>query len=136
MFREGFLVIGEAAGFSINHGYTARGIDLAMLSGVAAAKAILSVEDSSGVGPAYLRELDTVGLMSAMKTTERLDDVLEIHRLYKTYPKLISDLLDNLYRIDKPVPANILTIIKKSIKDNGVSILQLLKDGFRGYRSL
>jgi len=36
LYREGFLVCGEAAGFFVNLGYTIRGIDLAVLSGLAA----------------------------------------------------------------------------------------------------
>jgi hypothetical protein len=106
------------------------------LSGIAAAKAILSGEETSAVGSAYLRELEGISMMSAMKAVERLDDLLNIPRLYKTYPRLITDLLSRLYWIDQPEAVSIVKAVRRALKDNELTALQLMKDGFRGYRSL
>ncbi len=46
LYRDGFLMVGDAAGFVINTGYSIRGIDLAIVSGVAAARAIIDIPGS------------------------------------------------------------------------------------------
>ena len=59
LYRDGLLLVGDAAGMVVNTGTSIRGIDLAIVSGVAAAQAILKNENSSNVGPAYRKEQET-----------------------------------------------------------------------------
>lgn len=66
LHKEGFLIAGDAAGFVIHMGYNIHGMDLAILSGIAAAKAITAGTDQSRVGTAYEKELGRV-LLPAMK---------------------------------------------------------------------
>ena len=56
LYRDGFLMIGDAAGFCINTGTIIRGIDLAIVSGVAAAKAILKASEQPGIQ--YMKNLE------------------------------------------------------------------------------
>ncbi|MDK6864208.1 FAD-dependent oxidoreductase, partial [Nosocomiicoccus ampullae] len=42
LVRDGVLIAGDAAGMCMNLGFTIRGMDLAMASGEAAAKTVLS----------------------------------------------------------------------------------------------
>jgi electron transfer flavoprotein-quinone oxidoreductase len=81
LYREGLLVIGEAAGFVINTGATIRGMDLAVMSGLAAAKAIIGEENSSKVGAAYMSELNRtiirtiqIGLRMYLESSSLLTD--------------------------------------------------------------
>lgn len=133
LYRDGFMVIGEAAGFIVNLGYTIRGIDLAIVSGVAAARAVISGKNP---GPAYLVELKNIKLLPAMKAVDGYFDLLEIHRLYETYPKVATGVFNKLYSISGEVPVSIKKGIWGVLKENGVSLWQLVKDGIRGYRSI
>ncbi len=133
LYRDGFMVIGEAAGFIVNLGYTIRGIDLAIVSGVAAARAVISGKNP---GPAYLEELKNIKLLPAMKAVDGYFDLLEIHRLYETYPKVATGVFNKLYSISGEVPVSIKKGIWGVLKENGVSLWQLVKDGIRGYRSI
>lgn len=133
LYRDGFMVIGEAAGFIVNLGYTIRGIDLAIVSGVAAARAVISGKNP---GPAYLEELKNIKLFPAMKAVDGYFDLLEIHRLYETYPKVATGVFNKLYSISGEVPVSIKKGIWGVLKENGVSLWQLVKDGIRGYRSI
>ena len=58
LYKEGLLLVGDSAGLVINTGYSIRGMDLAILSGIAAARAILGENDRSKIGPAYLAEME------------------------------------------------------------------------------
>lgn len=136
LYREGFLVVGEAAGFVVNLGYTIRGIDLAILSGLAAAKAIIKAGNTAGVGPAYMKELDSIKLIPMMKAYNGFTDALKIPNLFQTYPKVAVDIFQKLYALDGQVTPGLKKQIMAVIKGNGLSFLQLLKDGLRGMKAL
>ena len=133
IYRDGFLVIGEAAGFIVNLGYTIRGIDLALLSGLAAARAIISAEDA---GPAYMKEIENLKLLPSMKAVDGYFDLLEIPRMYADYPGVATDLFEKLYTINGDTPVSIKKQAKEVLKNNRLSLWKLVKDGIRGYRSL
>ncbi|MGS0764859.1 FAD-dependent oxidoreductase [Syntrophomonas curvata] len=136
LYREGFLMVGDAAGFVINTGYSIRGIDLAILSGVAAARAIIATADTAKIGPAYTKELDNIKLLPTMKAADGYFDVLEIPRIYSNYPKLAVSVFAHLFTVDGRVPGRMMTEVKSLMKENGISTWQLIKDGFRGVKSI
>lgn len=104
---EGLLVVGDAAGFCINQGYTVRGIDLAILSGVAAARAIL---EDGGSEACYRRHLSSTGVMRAMKMARKFPDVEDDPRIFSVYPELACNVFDAVYRIN---PSSSVTLAKK-----------------------
>ncbi|HYS70855.1 MAG TPA: FAD-dependent oxidoreductase, partial [Thermoplasmata archaeon] len=53
-YDDGLLLAGDAAGFLLNTGYTFRGVDLAIASGMAAADAIVQSRDAGGYSAANL----------------------------------------------------------------------------------
>jgi len=133
LYRDGLMVIGEAAGFVLNIGYTIRGIDLAIISGVAAARAIISGKNP---GPEYLEELNRIKLLPAMKAVDGYFDLLEIPRLYAAYPKAATGIFNKMYNIGPDVPVSIKKGIWNVLKENKLSLWQLAKDGIRGFRSI
>jgi electron transfer flavoprotein-quinone oxidoreductase len=56
--HEGLLVIGGAAGLEMNRGYKVHGMDLAIMSGIAAARAIVGEEDKGSLGEVYQVRLE------------------------------------------------------------------------------
>lgn len=133
LYKDGLLVIGEAAGFVINVGYSIRGIDLAIVSGIAAARGILSGQEA---GPAYITELEKLKLVPSMKAVDGYFDLLEIHRLYSTYPKVATEVFDTLFSVDGDVGPNVKKEIMSILKENKLSLWQLVKDGIRGFKSI
>ena len=136
MYKEGLLVVGDAAGLVINTGYSIRGIDLAMVSGVAAARAVLAESDAQQVGPRYMQELKDLQVLPTMKAVDGYYDLLEIPRIYSNYPHMATDLFTAMYNVNGEVGPGMKKTVKAIPKHNGVSMWQLLKDGIRGYRSI
>jgi electron transfer flavoprotein-quinone oxidoreductase len=136
LFREGILVAGDAAGFMINTGYSLRGIDLAMMSGIAAAKAILGAGNAAAVGPAYMKELENVKLLPAMKALDGFSDVMETGWLYDRAPHLATDLFNRLFTVTGEVPGSIRKDVTALVRAHGLSIWDFMKFGFKGVRSL
>lgn len=133
LYKDGLLLIGDAAGFVLNTGYSIRGMDLAILSGIAAANAVLSGKKA---GPAYLEELQKVKLLPIMKAVQGYADVLNIPRIYNGYPQAVTDLLQHMYAVDGNITNNIRKELKKILHANRISPWQLVKDGIRGYRAI
>lgn len=136
IYKDGLLLVGDAAGFVINTGYSIRGIDLAIISGAAAARAILAETDAVKVGPCYMQELKDLKVLPTMKAVDGYYDLLEIPRIYKNYPRIATDVFSSMYNVNGSVPPSMKKEIKSIIKRNGVSVWHLLKDGIRGYKSL
>jgi electron transfer flavoprotein-quinone oxidoreductase len=136
LYRDGFLMVGDAAGFVINTGYSIRGIDLAIVSGIAAARAIISASDVTAIGSSYLKELNNLKLLPTMKAVDGYFDILETNWLYDKVPNLANDIFDSLFSITGEVPPKISKSISGSIKANGLSIWQFIKLGIKGVRSL
>lgn len=136
LYREGLLVIGEAAGFVVNVGFAVRGIDLAILSGLAAAKAIIAEANLANVGPAYMKELTNVKLLPIMKAYDGFTDAMSIANMYTTYTKVAADIFQNLHKVDGTVPESMKKQLFRVIRDNKLSPWQLFKDGLKGMKAL
>ncbi|HPF20309.1 MAG TPA: FAD-dependent oxidoreductase [Syntrophomonas sp.] len=136
IYKDGFLMVGDAAGFVINTGYSIRGIDLAIVSGVAAARAILAEPDAGKVGLRYMQELKELKMLPTMQAVDGYFDLLEIQRIYKHYPAMANDLAAFMYKADGNVASSLKKAIRPIMKRNGITMWQLLKDGIRGYKSI
>lgn len=136
LYREGFLMVGDAAGFVINTGYSIRGIDLAIVSGLAAARAILSAPAPEQAGPAYMKELENTELLPTLQAVDGYNDLLAIPRIYTSYPRIAIGVFDRLFTVDGKKPKSMTKAIKEVIKANEVSMWQLFKDGLKGVKSV
>ena len=132
LYREGLLVIGDAAVFVINTGTILRGMDLAMLSGIAAANAVLSEETDKG--PVYMRELDKV-LIPTMKACAGYPKVIGMERMPAVYPQMINELAKFMFKVDGSIPRKPPKAMMGIVKQH-VSLSDLLGDAWRGVRSV
>lgn len=128
--RDGLLVTGEAAGFVLNLGYTVRGMDLALASGVAAAEGILAGGD---LETAYRTALATV--LATMRASDGYRGLLHLRRLYATYPRLALDAATSLFTVDGSVPRSARRQVRDALRSSGVPARYLLHDGLVAVRS-
>ncbi len=127
LFRTGFLMAGDAAGFAVNQGYTVRGIDLAILSGLAAANAIISTSVPEDVGAVYTEQLDALGVHRAMQMASRFPEIEDDPRIFAIYPKLANDIFSTVYHLDPDSRRPLYPKLKACIKgDTGFGAI--LKD--------
>lgn len=136
LHREGLLMVGDAAGFVINTGSSIRGIDLAVISGIAAARAIINESNPEKYGPAYMTELNKVKLVPTMKAVDGYKDVLDIPRFYTSYPNMAIDVFGQLFTVDGQVPESMKKEVMGLMKKHKLSLWQLIKDGFKGVKSV
>jgi electron transfer flavoprotein-quinone oxidoreductase len=135
LYREGLLVVGDAAQFGINTGMIIRGMDLALVSGLAAARAILQAKDGADAGPAYLRQLEELLLLPNMKAYSEFHGIFGISRIFKEYPDLANEALQFLFTVDGRVPPPMVKRLRQIVTSK-VSYGQLARDAWKGFRSV
>jgi len=135
LYREGMVVIGDAARFGINTGLIIRGMDLAMVSGLAAAQAILQAEDTSRVGPLYMKKLEELLVLGEERTYQNFHRVFEIPRVFREVPKLANEAMQFLFTVDGKIPTPMVPGLMDVVHRN-LSLGQMLADSWKVYRSL
>lgn len=138
--RPGLVVVGDAAGLTLNTGLTVRGMDLAAGSGLAAAKAIdeaLRKGDFSKPSlDMYCTELDNIFVGKDMRTYARAPQFLENPRMYGAYGELLSDVLYGVYNLDTTPRQHLLPGAMAALKKSPLNLFQLIKDMYAGVRAL
>ena len=135
LHREGFLVVGDAAQLGINTGLIIRGMDLAIVSGVAAARAIVNSPTLAETGPLYMKKLDELSLMANQRAYQNFHNIFEISRIFGGYPKLANDAMNFMFTVDGKTPKPMLKGLMGAVKKNA-TLGQLAADGWKAYRSL
>ena len=138
LYRGGFLICGDAAGFIINNGYTFRGVDLAISSGMAAADTIKKAKESNNFDESslsyYGKALEQRKVLPDMRTFSKGPKYMENRRLYTAYPKVICEILEEMYGIRGGTKI-VRKIAIEKVKSN-VSMLALIKDMLAGANAM
>jgi electron transfer flavoprotein-quinone oxidoreductase len=92
----GLLVAGDAAGFVVNHGFTVRGMDLAIASGVFAGRA--AAGEPAAAPAAYETALAESFVLRDLRAARRSQRFLARERLYGHYPRVACELFEELFR--------------------------------------
>ena len=139
LYGDGVLVSGSAAGLVVNNGVTLRGVDLAVGSGVAAAKTIsLCIEkgDVSRAGLSkytdFLREQRILQDLETFKGAARM---IADPYLYDVVPKLACELGKRMWVVGDGPQEKILSAGMKVVKEH-TSLWQLVKWVLRAGRSI
>ncbi len=139
LFGDNFLVAGDAGAFLINHGYTYRGVDLAVLSGISAAEAIVQAGrkgDYSKMGlSAYADILRKRGITREMETFKRTPTFLQNVRIFTAYPRMVCDFFDRMYTLDDKGKEKLFDVGKKEMLGK-VSSIKMFKDILDGLKSM
>jgi len=137
---DGMVVVGDAAGLTLNTGLTVRGMDLAAGSAVAAAEAIgaaLDAKDTSKAGLAgYRDKLFASYVGQDMKTYARAPSFLEVERMYKQYGELLANVLYGAFNLDTQPREHLVKVARKSLARSPLKMRQLIRDGIAGARAL
>ncbi len=137
---DGVLVAGDSAGFLINNGYTFRGVDLAMASGMAAGEAAEAARSAGGMTAAnlaaYERALRAHNVLTDLEAFSRAPLYLKNERLFDVYPRLLIDLAERVYRVDGTARERLIDSVLKGTNASGISKLSMLMDLVRGVRSM
>lgn len=134
---NGVLIAGDAAAFCINLGYTVRGMDLAIASGAAAARAVIRAAaendfSEAGLG-VYQKELEQAHVLPDMKLYRRMPSFIDTPRLFGAYPDMVAAFMNDLFTVSGPSRP----LWRKGMDQlRKVGLVNIIKDGFNGVRAL
>ena len=139
LFGDGYVVVGSAARFLLNNVVTLRGMDLAIVSAEAAAKAILSAGQKGEYNAAGLAEYEQLLKQTAAyqdwKTFKDAYPLLENERLFEMYPDLACSVMEHLFSPTAEPGLKALAALKKEMSGK-VSMLTLMKDLYQISRGM
>ena len=140
LVHRGLLVIGDAAGFTLNTGFTVRGMDLAAGSARAAASVIsdaLKAKDFSAEALGkYVEEYNASFVGKDMDTYAKAPDFLENPAMYGDVGELVADVLHGVYNHDLTPRKPLLKVVMGAVKRSRLSLAGLAKLGISAVRSM
>ena len=138
--RPGLMIIGDAAGFTLNTGLTIRGMDLAAGSALAAAEAIekafQTMDFSQQSMDQYRALLDSSFVGKDMATYAKAPAFLERPRMYKDYGKLGAEVFYGIFNHDLTPRRHIRKVGLDALKASGLKLTQIMGDVLAGIRAL
>src|SRR5579859_1052723 len=134
LYGDGYVAVGSSARLLLNNIMTLRGMDFAMISAAAAAKAILSAqgEGSQGTYTAaalaqYETNLKQTSIYHDWQTFQATYPLLENKRLFETYPDLACQVMEALFSPAAEPSPKALAALRREMKGK-LSTLDLAKD--------
>ena len=138
--RPGLMIIGDAAGFTLNTGLTIRGMDLAAGSALAAAEAIEKAFQTMDFGQQsmdqYRALLDSSFVGKDMATYAKAPAFLERPGMYKDYGKLAAEVFYGVFNHDLTPRRHIRKVGLDALKASGLKLTQIMGDVLAGIRAL
>ena len=102
-YGDGILVVGDAAGFTLNLGITVRGMEYAVASGYLAAQTIKQAKVKGDFSASTLAQYETLlkesFILQDMNTFRNSLDILENRRMVGFYPQWICKVLEEIFWI-------------------------------------
>ncbi|MBD3689233.1 FAD-dependent oxidoreductase [Nanchangia anserum] len=137
---DGFVVIGDAAGLTLNTGFAIRGMDLAAGSALVAADAIsqaLRANDyASGGLERYPTMLAASTVGADVATYKNAPDALAEDALYREIGPLLGTIFHDIYRHDDTPHRHAWQIAKDAVVASPVKLRDLARVAWKGGRSL
>lgn len=138
--HDGLVLVGDAAGLTLNTGFTVRGMDLAAASAIAAAEAIIEAiagDDVSATGLAgYETRLEESFAGRDMQTYARAPRFLETERLYGAYGTLLADMMHGVFGLDATPRRSLLRHAHATIRSSHLRYRDLARDAVKAVSSL
>lgn len=134
----GYLIIGDAARMCMNLGYTIRGMDLAIQSGICAAEAInigLRDENMDKVPKMYEKQVKHCWLGKDLKRYRKMPKFLATHpRVFDTYPEFVNSMMRDVFTVNGNGAEPLMKKLWRRV--NTVGVFTLIRDAWKGVRSL
>ena len=140
LVRPGLVVVGDAAGLTLNTGLTVRGMDLAAGSALEAATVVheaLAAGDTSGERlAAYPAALARSFVGRDLDTYAKAPAFLENPRLYGAYGELAANVFRGVFNLDTAPRRHLVPTGWRAVRRSPVKLRQLARDAVGAVRAL
>jgi electron transfer flavoprotein-quinone oxidoreductase len=130
---DGWMVVGDAAGFVFSNGLVIQGMNYAIRSGLEAAETALAARASPGGAKDPLAEydhrLESTGILPDFRDFANLDRVKWNPRIYSVYPRFAAELMRSVMNDTVGPKRRMWKMMRAAQKAAGLPISSLLRDG-------
>ena len=139
LYGDGYVVAGSAARLLLNNVMTLRGMDVAVASAAAAAKAIIAAkekDDFSAAGLAgYEQHFKETSVYKDMETFKGTYPLLENKRLFEVYPDFVCSIMEDMFSVRTEPAKNLYQSVRKNMSGK-VTMMEVLKDAYQISRGI
>jgi electron transfer flavoprotein-quinone oxidoreductase len=133
LFGDGYLLVGDAAGLSLNALFTVRGMDFAIASGYHAAQTVieaLRTGDTSATGLAgYDTRLRRSFVLRDLEAARAVPKLMQNPRLFGHYPEAACRLLADIYTVGPERSTKLSTTVLRAVRRDFLRV-STLKDAW------
>ena len=119
LYRDGVLVVGDAAGLVVNLGFTVRGMDFAIESGRLAAETILKAHEmrdySAKMLSAYEQALEDSFVLRDMRAYKGFPALTANRMIYKNLPETAEEIVTKLFTVDGKQDPDLVSVLLQSL---------------------
>jgi electron transfer flavoprotein-quinone oxidoreductase len=130
---EGWMVVGDAAGFVFSNGLVIQGMNYAIRTGIEAAETALAARQAGDASAArlaeYTRRLKSTGVLHDFRDFEKLDRVKWNPRIYGPHPKFAVELFRAMFSETGARKRHMREILRDARSASGASWFDLARDG-------
>jgi electron transfer flavoprotein-quinone oxidoreductase len=120
LLGEGYLLVGDAAGLSLNALFTVRGMDFAIASGYYAARAVADAKAAGDLSAAglsrYEASLRASFVLKDLQTARDTPHLMENPRLFTHYPQAINRLLEEVFTVGSTPQPRVSSLVTKRVR--------------------
>lgn len=135
---DGYMVVGDAARMCMNLGYTIRGMDLAIGSGMVAADAFLQAKRDHRydlMGQYYTDAIEHSWIGQDMQLYKGMPAFLRDGKdIFGTYPMVVNGLMHDVFAVNGDGATSIMKKVFHRVLQ--LNPWHVMKDGWKGVRSL
>jgi electron transfer flavoprotein-quinone oxidoreductase len=140
LYKDGVMVVGDAAGLLMNTGKSIEGMNMAMESGRQAALTVLQAKKigdfSSATLKTYQEKLGECFVLKDMQAFQGAVQFLHNPMMFKAYPQLVNQIMQKLFLIDGQPKKKTRELIQEAISESDLSYFEIMKTAIRGGMSL
>jgi electron transfer flavoprotein-quinone oxidoreductase len=129
LYAPGLLVVGDAAGFLVNTGYTIRGVDTAVYSGKLAAETVIEALNKGGFTEDNLKSYEDKVKRSyiyrELKAHSAIEDVMRDPFYFTKIPQVVVGAAGKLFEADYEEPTLVGGLLEAS-RESEVSLMKML----------
>ena len=139
LYRDGVIMVGDAAGFCINLGFTVRGMDFAIESGRLAAETIIKAHeqgDYSAKSLAYYQKaLDNSFIMRDLKQYQGFPALLGRREIFELIPSLATDIAAKAFTVNGKQEQNLIMYALDNIaqQTSATEIVNTITSGLEAF---
>ncbi len=140
LYGDGYMIAGDAAGFSFSNGLILQGMNYAISSGIAAADTIIEAKNSNGITAnsfaKYQEKLMDSYVLKDMHTFKGIGDVTWGKLVHEQMPGLLESVLLGLFMETGEPKKHVSQLLKDAMKNSGLKSSKLLLEGYRMLRRM